>query len=63
MAFLQRALSQVQQTIIALEKLDTPPLSTDPPRPKPQKSLMARLKEIKIDGEPDWSQRCNGEMF
>lgn len=60
------ALGKVKDAIAALKKLnptDSPAENLTQTQAQPKKSLMAKLKEIKIDGEPDWSQRCNGEIL
>lgn len=57
------ALDKVQQAIAALNRLD---ISTAEPSPpivsQPKKNLLARLREIQIEGEPDWSER-HGEIL
>lgn len=55
------ALARVREAIAALEKLDVSLSATElsPTESQPKKGLLARLREIKIDGKLDWSQRHN----
>lgn len=57
------ALTQIQQAIASLEKLNVSTASSEPlTASQPKKNLLARLREIQLDGEPDWSQR-HGEIL
>lgn len=55
------ALDKVQEAIKALKKLDTSSSSSKSSQTqhKNKKSVLAVLKEIQIEGEPDWSKRHN----
>lgn len=57
------ALDKVQQAISALNRLDISTAVPEPPSAsQPKKNLLARLREIQIEGEPDWSER-HGEIL
>lgn len=52
------ALDKVQQAIAQLQKLDVSTTAvTELTGVQPKKGLLAALREIQIEGEPDWSQR------
>lgn len=53
------ALEKVQQAIAQLQKLDvsTTTVASALTEAPPKKGLLAALREIQIEGEPDWSQR------
>lgn len=59
------ALSNVQLAILALEKMNNSP-EINEPSPKlntSKKGVLSKIAQIKIDGKPDWSQRCKrGEL-
>ena len=54
-----RVLVKVQQAISKIKKINiSTTANSEPSYPsQPKKSLMARLREIKIEGNPDWSER------
>lgn len=54
-----RVLVEVQQAISELEKINISTIANSEPSDpsQPKKSLMARLREIKIEGNLDWSER------
>lgn len=54
-----RVLVEVGQAISELEKINISTIANSEPSypSQPKKSLMARLREIKIIGNPDWSER------
>lgn len=59
------ALRNVQLAISALEKVNISLEANElPPVPHTsKKGVLKKISEIKIDGEPDWSQRCKREVF
>ena len=59
----QDALDKVEQAVFILNQLDISTTAVDPPiTSRPKKKLLARLQEIEIEGEPDWSER-HGEIL
>lgn len=59
----QDALEKVEQAIFILNQLNISTTAVDPSSAsRPKKKLLARLQEIQIEGEPDWSER-HGEVL
>lgn len=58
------ALRNVHLAIAALEKGNNSEINEFPPKLNTsKKGVLSKICQIKIDGEPDWSQRCKREIL